>query len=204
MPKPDEMASYPREELLRIDHRPPQTQWLDTPVDFRPGSYLYPGKTKNLRRLGLPNPREWSVADEDWKLQENWKEIILAGMAERLKKYRSFRLFMDACVRCGACADKCHFFIGGGDPKNMPVLRAELLRSVYRNDFTALGKVLGKLAGGARADHRRDQGVVLLLLSVHGVPPLLGLLPVRHRHGRDHHVRQGALGAARAVRQLVH
>ena len=36
------------------------------------------------------------------------------------------------CVRCGACADKCHFFLGSGDPKNMPVLRAELLRSVYR------------------------------------------------------------------------
>ncbi|MHC4180769.1 MAG: sulfate reduction electron transfer complex DsrMKJOP subunit DsrK, partial [Planctomycetota bacterium] len=55
---------------------------------------------------------------------------------------------MDICVRCGACADKCHFFIGGGDPKNMPVLRAELLRSIYRKDFTALGKVFGTLAGG--------------------------------------------------------
>jgi ferredoxin len=54
---------------------------------------------------------------------------------------------MDICVRCGACADKCHFFIGTGDPKNMPVLRAELLRSVYRNDFTTAGKILGKLAG---------------------------------------------------------
>ena len=39
---------------------------------------------------------------------------------------------MDICVRCGACADKCHFYLGSGDPKNMPVLRAELLRSVYR------------------------------------------------------------------------
>jgi Fe-S oxidoreductase len=32
----------------------------------------------------------------------------------------------------------------------MPVLRAELLRSVYRNDFTAMGKVFGKLAGGRK------------------------------------------------------
>jgi Fe-S oxidoreductase len=54
---------------------------------------------------------------------------------------------MDICVRCGACADKCHFFIGTGDPKNMPVLRAELLRSVYRNDFTLMGKLLGRFAG---------------------------------------------------------
>ena len=67
-------------------------------------------------------------------------------MKERLEKYRSFRLFMDICVRCGACADKCHFYVGSGDPKNMPVLRAELLRSVYRRYFTAAGK-LGRLAG---------------------------------------------------------
>ena len=57
---------------------------------------------------------------------------------------------MDICVRCGACADKCHFYIGSGDPKNMPVLRAELLRSVYRRYFTTAGRVFGKLAAGAR------------------------------------------------------
>jgi Fe-S oxidoreductase len=68
-------------------------------------------------------------------------------MRERLLKYRSFQVFMDICVRCGACADKCHYFIGSGDPKNMPVLRAELLRSVYRRDFTTAGKIMGKLAG---------------------------------------------------------
>ena len=53
---------------------------------------------------------------------------------------------MDICVRCGACADKCHFFIGSGDPKNMPVLRAELLRAVYRKNFTRR-KDMGKMAG---------------------------------------------------------
>ncbi|GAF91715.1 unnamed protein product, partial [marine sediment metagenome] len=83
-----------------------------------------------------------------WKLPEGWKKTVLDGMADRLSKYRSFKLFMDICVRCGACADKCHFFIGGGDPKNMPVLRAELLRSIYRKEFTTMGKVLGKIAGG--------------------------------------------------------
>jgi len=147
MPSPDEMAYYQQEDLLKIDSRPPKTAWMDTPVDFRPGSFIYPGKAKNLEILDLPNPRDWAVTDDDWKLPDDWKKIVLEGMAERLSKYRSFRLFMDICVRCGACADKCHFFIGGGDPKNMPVLRAELLRSIYRKDFTAMGKVFGKLAG---------------------------------------------------------
>ena len=80
-------------------------------------------------------------------MPENWKEIIEEGIKDRLGKYRSFKLFMDICVRCGACADKCHFFIGSGDPKNMPVLRAELFRSVYRRNHTKAGKFLGKFAG---------------------------------------------------------
>ncbi len=120
---------------------------MDTPVVFRPGTWSYPAAGKNLRALGLPNPRDWTPTDADWKLPENWKEIILEGFKERLEKYRSFHLFLDICVRCGACADKCHFYIGSGDPKNMPVLRAELLRSIYREYFTRSGKILGKLAG---------------------------------------------------------
>ncbi len=143
----DQMEYYSADELLRVDHRPPVEDWMDVPVEFRPGTWIYPGKAKHLEYLGLPNPREWAVTDEDWKLPDNWKEIILNGIKERLEKYRSFKVFMDICVRCGACADKCHFYIGGGDPKNMPVLRAELLRSVYRNDFTTAGKILGRLAG---------------------------------------------------------
>ena len=50
-------------------------------------------------------------------------------------------------MRCGACSDKCHFYLGSGDPKNMPVLRAELLRSVYRKNFSLAGKIMGQMAG---------------------------------------------------------
>ena len=140
LPKPEALIAP--DEL-----KPPETAWMDTPVNFRDGTYSYPGAAKNLKYLDMANPREWSPTDADWKLPENWQEIILKGFKERLEKYRSFRLFMDICVRCGACADKCQFFIGSGHPKNMPVLRAELLRSVYRNDFTTVGRLLGKWAG---------------------------------------------------------
>jgi len=148
MAKFDEMAFYKKDELLKFDDTPPSTPWMDTPVDFRKGSFIYPGKAKNLKILDLPNPRDWAVTEDDWKLQDNWKQIILEGMADRLSKYRTFKIFMDICVRCGACADKCHYFIGSGDPKNMPVLRAELLRSIYRGNFTKTGKLMGRLAGG--------------------------------------------------------
>jgi ferredoxin len=134
--------------MMQIDHRPPERSWEDPKIDFeaRRGAYCYSAKAKMLEYLGLPNPRNWQPYDADWKLPPNWKEIILEGMKDRLERFRSFQLFMDICVRCGACADKCHYFIGSGDPKNMPVLRAELLRSVYRRYFTTSGKLLGSLA----------------------------------------------------------
>ncbi len=131
----------------------PTQDWMDVPVVFKPGNYCYPGKKSIMEYHckqfpGLfGEPREWSPEDDDWKLPENWQEIILNGMRERLDKFRSFKIFMDCCVRCGACADKCHFFLGTGDPKNMPVLRAELMRSIYRGEFTRAGKLLGRMVG---------------------------------------------------------
>jgi Fe-S oxidoreductase len=146
------MPEKKRDELLQIDYTPPRRDWMDPAIDFaaRKGTWSYPAAAKNLRYLGFPNPRDWSPTDEDWQLPENWQQIIHDGLAERLAKYRSLKLFLDVCVRCGACADKCHFYLGSGDPKNMPVLRAELLRSVYRNDFTTAGKILGRVAGARK------------------------------------------------------
>ncbi len=135
------------EELLKISYNPPHKDWMEPAVDFRKGTFCYSAFQKHQEYLGLPNPRQWQPFDADWKLPDNWKEIILSGMRERLLKNRTLQLFLDICVRCGACADKCHFFIGSGDPKNMPVLRAELLRSIYRKDFTLVGKLFGRLAG---------------------------------------------------------
>jgi Fe-S oxidoreductase len=143
------MADTPKpDELAKIDHTPPVFRgWMDTQPEIRPGIACYGSKAKDLKYVDMPNPRDWSPFDDDWKLPENWEETIHEGFKDRLDRFRSFKLFMDICVRCGACADKCHFFIGSGDPKNMPVMRAELLRSVYRKKFTVGGKLLGRLAG---------------------------------------------------------
>jgi len=139
LPKPDELYSG-------VSYSPPKKWWIDDKVELKEGNYCWGAKAKNLAAVDFPNARDWSPKEEDWKLPENWKEIFLETMADLLSKYRSWRLFLDICVRCGACADKCHFFIGGGDPRNMPVMRAEILRSVYRKYFTASGKILGRLA----------------------------------------------------------
>ena len=145
-----ESTKKPQEIIETIDYKAPRKKWMDPAVEFRRGFYNYGAVKDKLEYLGLPYPKQWQPTDEDWKLPENWQDIIHEGFKNLLKKYRSLRIFMDVCVRCGACADKCHYFIGSGDPKNMPVLRAELLRSFYRKDFTAVGKILGAIGGGRK------------------------------------------------------
>lgn len=101
------------------------------------GVQAHRAKKELLAPLGLPP-----------EMPPDWREKALCKFDELLKQRRSLSLYLDICVRCGACADKCPFFLGTGDPKNMPVARAELLRKVYRRHFTVAGKVAGSLAAG--------------------------------------------------------
>ena len=80
-------------------------------------------------------------------LVPDWEAKAIDRMGELLKKYRSLKVYLDACVHCGACTDKCHYFLGTGDPKNMPVARQDLMRGVYRRHFTLAGKLFPKLVG---------------------------------------------------------
>jgi Fe-S oxidoreductase len=83
------------------------------------------------------------------ELIDDWKNVAIDKMGELLGKYRSLQVFLDACVHCGACTDKCHYYLGTTDAKNMPVARQELLRKVYRRYFTFAGKYFPKLVGAA-------------------------------------------------------
>ena len=81
------------------------------------------------------------------QLVDNWQSVALDKMSELLDKYRALPVFLDTCVKCGACTDKCHYYLGTGDPKNMPVARQDLMRNVYRRYFTFAGRYFPKLVG---------------------------------------------------------
>ena len=81
------------------------------------------------------------------ELVDDWHDKAISKMGDLLGKYRSLQVFMDICVKCGACTDKCHYYLGTADPKNMPVARQDLMRSVYRRYFTLPGKLFPKLVG---------------------------------------------------------
>ena len=81
------------------------------------------------------------------ELVDDWQARAIEKFGELLKKSRALQVYMDGCVKCGACTDKCHYFLGTGDPKNMPVARQDLLRKIYRRYFTFAGKYFPKLVG---------------------------------------------------------
>ena len=80
-------------------------------------------------------------------LVDDWEAKAVAKLGELLEKNKALRVYLDSCVKCGACSDKCHYFIGTGDPKNMPVARQDLLRKIYRRYFTLSGKLFPSLVG---------------------------------------------------------
>ena len=81
------------------------------------------------------------------ELVENWEQKAVDKLGELVSKSRALQVFLDSCVKCGACTDKCHYYLGTDDPKNMPVARQDLLRSVYRRYYTFAGKYFPKLVG---------------------------------------------------------
>ncbi len=104
------------------------------------------GATAHLKPFVASEPIQKALGYPG-QLVEDWQAKAIEKMGELLGKYRSLQVYMDACVHCGACADKCHYFLGTADPKNMPVARQDLLRQVYRRYFTFAGKYFPWLVG---------------------------------------------------------
>jgi Fe-S oxidoreductase len=46
---------------------------------------------------------------------------------------------LEACTRCGMCAEACHFYQATGNPEYAPVWKVELLRRAYEQRFTLVG-----------------------------------------------------------------
>ena len=85
-------------------------------------------------------------------LVDDWQDKAIKRIGELVGERRGLRVFLDSCTKCGACTDKCHYFLGTGDPRNMPVGRQDLFRSVYRRHFTFAGKYLPWLVGAREFD----------------------------------------------------
>jgi len=118
---------------------PELKEFLEIPclnVDAMAHSKPFVAAPNHQEALGFPG-----------ELVDDWHDRAIAKFADLLEKNRALRVYMDSCVKCGACTDKCHYFIGTSDPKNMPVARQDLMRSIYRRYFTFAGKYFPSLVG---------------------------------------------------------
>ena len=113
-------------------------------------------------------------------------------------------LHMESCVRCGLCAEACHFYVTTGDAKYTPIRKLEPFRRAYLREASPFAPLVRALGPGQEARHRRPAamaGAALRLL--HDVRPLHAGLPDGHRHRRagegspPRHV-QGRTGAGAA------
>jgi len=48
---------------------------------------------------------------------------------------------LEACTRCGICAEACHFYIATGKPEYTPIWKVELVKRLYEQRFTPLGRL---------------------------------------------------------------
>ncbi|HEC27175.1 MAG TPA: (Fe-S)-binding protein [Gammaproteobacteria bacterium] len=97
------------------------------------GEGPFKAKPEHQEALGFPG-----------ELIDDWENVAVNKLGDLVNRYRGLRVFLDSCVKCGACTDKCHYYLGTTDAKNMPVARQDLLRSVYRYYHTPAGKFLKK------------------------------------------------------------
>ena len=62
-------------------------------------------------------------------------ERVQAAMRSFVREFGvTAALHMEACVRCGMCAEACHFHVATGEAKYTPVYKLELFRRAYRRE----------------------------------------------------------------------
>ena len=48
---------------------------------------------------------------------------------------------LEACTRCGICAEACPYYLATGNPDYTPIWKVELLSRAYQQRYTAVGKI---------------------------------------------------------------
>jgi Fe-S oxidoreductase len=72
---------------------------------------------------------------------------------------RVLKLYMEMCARCGTCADQCPVYQGDPTKLRNPVIRTDLIRSVFKKYKTTSGKLFGSLAGAEDFDGDMEKWV---------------------------------------------
>ena len=87
------------------------------------------------------------MANNEKVTGEKLRKSVVDAVKAIDKDPQVLKLYMDMCARCGTCAEVCPVYYGEPTELRNPVLRSDLIRSVFKKHMTNSGKILGKLAG---------------------------------------------------------
>lgn len=72
---------------------------------------------------------------------------------------------LNACVKCGLCADSCMFYKVYGTPEYIPAVKVALVSSVYRRYNTLAGRIVPSLVGAEDMNEEMAAKMVDLLFG---------------------------------------
>jgi NAD-dependent dihydropyrimidine dehydrogenase PreA subunit len=101
--------------MAKADFQVPELkQYAEIPA-IEPGvmSHAAPFKAKEEFQVQLGFPGT---------LPDDWQSKAIGKMGDLLGRYRSLRVYLDSCVKCGSCTDKCHYYLGTKDPNRIIVM----------------------------------------------------------------------------------
>lgn len=92
---------------------------------------------------------------------------------DRLRERLDGRLLthMNTCVRCGLCAESCHYYLAYEDPRYSPSYKVEKASQIYRRYHTLLGRLLPKWVGAKDLD---DETIPELVDVIFGACSMCG------------------------------
>lgn len=59
---------------------------------------------------------------------------------------------VNTCVRCGLCAEACHYYLTSGELEDLPAYKLNLVLGVFKRHFTPAGKLGGAWTGAKTLD----------------------------------------------------
>jgi Fe-S oxidoreductase len=97
--------------------------------------------------------------DERFNLTDEKAALAIDVLRQRLN--RQLEASLEVCVRCGVCADSCHYYVADPKPEHVPAYRAEQLRKVYRKLFDPVAGVAPGWVGAAELDQEMVEKLVM-------------------------------------------
>ncbi|MGA2083596.1 MAG: (Fe-S)-binding protein [Holophaga sp.] len=68
--------------------------------------------------------------------------------------------YLNSCVHCGLCAESCHYYRMDPDLENIPARKLDLIASVFKRNFTAMGRLAPGLVGARPLDREMTRAWV--------------------------------------------